>query len=114
MSPADLDLLERRLGLALPAGYRALLLESATFPDHDYFLHDAARLLELNGRWRRISGWKASWVAIGEGFEGDVYFIDTAADPPAVYVRGADGGVEVWMPTLAELAAALRTRRGRA
>lgn len=114
MTAADLELLERQLGVALPAAYRALLLESASFPDYDYFIADAGRLVELNGRWRRISGWKPTWVATGEGFEGDVYFIDTAGDPPTVFVRSADGGVEVWMPTLAELALALRTRRGRA
>ena len=113
MRPSDLDTLEQRLGIVLPPGYRALMRDDAARFDKDYVIDDPAKLLELNERCRRASGWQPAWFAIGEGLEGDVYYIDTASDPVPVYCRGADGASELWMPTLADLAALTRRNRRR-
>ena len=110
MRPSDLDSLEQRFGITLPAGYRALMQDAAARFDQDYVIDDPSRLSDLNRRWRQSPGWEPTWFAIGEGFEGDVYYIDTGSDPVPVYCRGADGASELWMPTLADLAALTRKR----
>lgn len=74
MTEADLDRIERELGIKLPASYRETMLNfpiRACAGNEDFALWDSADgLISLNRRYRDEFSWPAHLYALGEA-EGD-------------------------------------------
>jgi hypothetical protein len=95
MSPAQLEELERALGLTLPQEYRAALLEYPLPRDQHstelWLCDDPAELQELNRGWR-AEGHPPQMVLIGSDGGEESYVLDTSQAPFPVLAYSCETG----------------------
>lgn len=94
MTEAQLQTIERELGVQLPEDYRETSLDFPFQPvgnDWVYWMYDtpdrvigATRYPLEDGNYDKAN-WKASYIVIGESASGDLYFLDTALDDSPIY-----------------------------
>jgi cell wall assembly regulator SMI1 len=93
---AELDELQAKIGIALPAGLRTLLhWHNGQREDSTGSLVERWRLMgsgeivaargELNPRTNPASGWNAAWIPFLEDDDGDYMFLDTSRPEPTVH-----------------------------
>ena len=93
LNDSDFNMVERQLGLKLPAGYRSLALDPPfSVPEHDWmywFYVDPAHV--IHGTLNPLDGncppdaIPSSYFAFGETAFGDIYVLDSQRDDSPVY-----------------------------
>lgn len=90
MTEAQLQTIERELGVRLPADFRAVTQEFGDylveFFDEPEDVLEATRSPMAEGDYNKTN-WKASYVVIGESGAGDLYLLDTEREATSpIYV----------------------------
>lgn len=99
MTAADLDRIEKSLGVVLPARYRATMLAYPFQPDHEAALgcmpDDADFVLEQNNAARPgppHGRWPTEFVVIGTDGSEELFVLDGRTDNAPVFVFDLETG----------------------
>ena len=99
MAKPDLDRIETRVGVTLPADYREFALRLPTSPDDNdayrcYPFMDVDEIISINQSFQsgdRVDGWQPALFCIGT-FEGGDYFIDVTDLGKGVFLELSNCG----------------------